>query len=135
MQFGYRQAAARKFKEFVRRVNRTRGMTEMRSTGRAAVEASLSDTFSGVVQSSSSLNHRATVRGKFLYTGDHKLWIGGVTYGTFRPDERGMEFHDRALVERDFRLMAASGINAIRTYTVPPVWFLDLASECNLHVM
>jgi O-antigen biosynthesis protein len=31
--------------------------------------------------------------------------------------------------------MAANGINAIRTYTVPPRWLLDLASEHGLYLM
>src|SRR5207249_1080791 len=32
-------------------------------------------------------------------------------------------------------LMAANGINAIRTYTVPPRWLLDAAAEDGLRVM
>jgi hypothetical protein len=28
---------------------------------------------------------RPKVQGKFLFVGDEKLWIRGVTYGTFRP--------------------------------------------------
>src|SRR5262245_22012572 len=115
----------------------TREAIEMLCTGRAVLGPNPSDSFKGVANqtSTSSRNHRPSVRGKFLYTGDHKFWIRGVTYGTFSPDERGMEFHDRGQVERDFRLMAGSGVNTIRTYTVPPVWFLDSAFECNLHVM
>ena len=31
--------------------------------------------------------------------------------------------------------MRAAGINAIRTYTVPPRWFLDLAQQHGLYVM
>jgi GT2 family glycosyltransferase len=31
--------------------------------------------------------------------------------------------------------MAASGINAVRTYTVPPAWLLDLAAQHGLRVM
>jgi glycosyltransferase involved in cell wall biosynthesis len=31
--------------------------------------------------------------------------------------------------------MAASGINAVRTYSVPPVWFLDIAQRYRLQVM
>src|SRR4051812_28340519 len=29
---------------------------------------------------------RVTARGKFLFVGDEKFWVKGVTYGTFRPD-------------------------------------------------
>ena len=36
---------------------------------------------------------RPQVRGRFLFSGDEKLRICGVTYGTFRPDESQNEFH------------------------------------------
>ncbi|PYS55019.1 MAG: hypothetical protein DMG13_05790, partial [Acidobacteria bacterium] len=45
---------------------------------------------------------RPVVRGKFLYCGDRKLWVRGISYGTFRPDEHGSEFHDPERIERDF---------------------------------
>ncbi|MBI4252273.1 MAG: hypothetical protein HY618_07415, partial [Candidatus Tectomicrobia bacterium] len=60
---------------------------------------------------------RPEVRGKFLYAGGRKLWVKGVTYGTFRPDAYGNEFHRPEQVERDFAMMAACGVNAVRTYT------------------
>ena len=74
-------------------------------------------------------------RGKFLYVGDEKFWIRGVTYGTFRPDASGSEYHSPEVLERDFALIAASGMNAIRTYTVPPRWLLDAAQRSGLRVM
>jgi O-antigen biosynthesis protein len=67
--------------------------------------------------------------------GDEKLYVRGVTYGTFRPNDEGEEFFDPARVTRDFEAMAASGLNAVRTYTVPPRWLLDLAQEHGLWVM
>ena len=73
--------------------------------------------------------HRPEVRGKFLFVGDTKLWVRGVTYGTFRPDADGHEYHDPETVERDFAQMAAHGLNAVRTYTVPPRWLLDTAQR------
>src|SRR2546430_821128 len=85
--------------------------------------------------SSNTGSIRPVVRGKFLYRHDQKLWIRGITYGTFRPDEWGHEFHDPDRVKRDFVLIAEAGINAIRTYTVPPRWFLDLACDRGLYVM
>ena len=78
---------------------------------------------------------RPKVRGKFLFVGDEKLWIRGVTYGTFRPDADGNEYHDPETVEHDFAQMADSGLNAIRTYTVPPRWLLDAAHRHGLRVM
>ena len=77
---------------------------------------------------------RPCSRGKFIFLGADKLTISGVTYGTFRPDELGNDFHP-SKVTQDFAAMAANGINALRTYTVPPRWFLDLASKYNLCVM
>src|SRR5262245_47573438 len=65
---------------------------------------------------------RPKVGGKFLFVGDEKLWVRGVTYGTFRRDTDGNEYHDPETVEQDFAQMAESGLNAIRTYTVPPRW-------------
>ena len=79
--------------------------------------------------------HRPSVRGKFIFLGQEKLLVKGVTYGTFRPTEDGCEYHDPETVGRDFAAMAANGINAVRTYTVPPRWFLDIAQQHGLHVM
>jgi glycosyltransferase involved in cell wall biosynthesis len=78
---------------------------------------------------------RPRVGGKFLFVGGEKLYVRGVTYGSFRPNEDGVEFHDPALVERDFADMAANGLNAVRTYTVPPRWLLDAAERHGLRVM
>jgi O-antigen biosynthesis protein len=76
------------------------------------------------------------VRGKFIFLDDGtKLYLRGVTYGTFRPLQDGAEYPGREVVERDFTAMAANGINAVRTYTVPPRWLLDSADRHGLHVM
>ncbi len=78
---------------------------------------------------------RPRTRGKFVFVGDEKLTIRGVTYGTFRPREDGHEYPDPEVVEQDFALMAANGLNAVRTYTVPPRWLLDAAQRHGLRVM
>ena len=39
------------------------------------------------------------------------------------------------MVARDFALVREAGVNAIRTYTVPPRWLLDLAAAHGLYVM
>ena len=78
---------------------------------------------------------RLQVRGKFLFAGMAKFFGRGVTYGPFRPEADGCEYHDRATVERDFALMAAQGINSVRTYTVPPRWLLDVAQAHGLRVL
>ena len=63
---------------------------------------------------------RPRVAGKFLYAGADKLWIKGVTYGTFRPGDDGTGYPGVATLRADFAAMAAAGINAVRVYTVPP---------------
>ncbi len=78
---------------------------------------------------------RPHVGGKFLFVGKEKFWVKGVTYGTFRPDAQDVQFPARATVERDFAQMAENGINALRTYTVPPRWLLDVAAAHGLRVM
>ncbi len=77
---------------------------------------------------------RPRVRGKFLFSGNKKLYVSGVTYGTFRPDENGEEY-DLNRVERDFAQIAANGFNAVRTYTVPPRTVLDSAQRNGLHLL
>jgi glycosyltransferase involved in cell wall biosynthesis len=75
------------------------------------------------------------VHGKFLYVGKQKLYIRGVTYGPFRPEADGSEYHTPEVAADDFARMAAAGINAVRVYTAPPVWFLDAAAQHGLLVM
>ena len=78
---------------------------------------------------------RARAEGKFLFAGSEKLYVRGVTYGTFRPDADGHEYPPPATVNRDFELMARHGFNAVRTYTAPPRWLLDLAQKHGLRLL
>src|SRR6266571_1010726 len=79
---------------------------------------------------------RPRVRGKFLFVGDEKLYARGVTYGAFAPDPQGNEYHDLATIDRDFALMAANGINAVRIpHTMPPRALFDIAQRHGLRVM
>ena len=78
---------------------------------------------------------RPSVDGKFIWVGDEKLYVRGVTYGTFAAGENGIAYPEPRVVVADFKRMAESGFNAVRTYTVPPAWLLDLAAEQGLHVM
>lgn len=78
---------------------------------------------------------RPRAKGKFIFVGDEKFYVRGVTYGAFRPDENGNEYHTPEVVERDFAQMKAVGLNAVRTYTVPPRWLLDAAQRHGLRVM
>jgi cellulose synthase/poly-beta-1,6-N-acetylglucosamine synthase-like glycosyltransferase len=79
---------------------------------------------------------RPHVRGKFIFAGDTKLYVRGVTYGAFRPDEEKREYRDLEQIDRDFRQMAAAGFNAVRIpHTMPPIELLDIAALHGLRVM
>lgn len=82
-----------------------------------------------------STHGRVTSGGKFLWVGQEKFYVRGVTYGTFRPGKDGAAFPSPTAVERDFSLMSANGVNAVRTYTTPPRWLLEIAHECSLRVL
>lgn len=76
---------------------------------------------------------RPSVRGKSLYLGEEKLSICGVTYGPFGSGSGG-GFDPRTAL-RDFAQMREAGINAIRVYTPPERWVLDLAHQSGLLVL
>jgi len=76
---------------------------------------------------------RIEVRGKFLFSGENKFFIQGVTYGPFRDGDDHLGTPEKA--RRDFGLVAAAGFNVLRVYHPPPRWFLDLAAEHGLRVM
>lgn len=83
-----------------------------------------------------SASPRPAIRGKFLFLGDEKFYVRGVTYGAFRPDDAKNEYTDLALIDRDFGQMAAIGINTVRIpHTVPPRSLLDAADRRGLKVM
>lgn len=89
-------------------------------------------------QSDSSANGQTRpiyVKGKFLFAGDKKIYVKGVTYGTFEPRQDNILFPEKHIIERDFSMMARNGLNCIRTYTVPPRYVLDIAASQGLYVM
>jgi hypothetical protein len=73
--------------------------------------------------------------GKFLRAGGERLLVKGVTYGTFAPTADGHQYPAPARVAEDFALMAAHGVNTVRTYTLPPQFLLDEAARHGLYVM
>ncbi|HEX5452715.1 MAG TPA: glycosyltransferase [Stellaceae bacterium] len=75
------------------------------------------------------------VHGKFFFAGETKHFVKGVTYGPFAVGSHGAQFPERVMVERDFGLMRAAGINTVRVFTVPPVWLLDAADAAGLKVL
>jgi O-antigen biosynthesis protein len=78
---------------------------------------------------------RVAADGKFLRIADERFLVKGVAYGTFAPDSAGYQFPPRARVAEDFCLMAALGINTVRTYTPPHPELLDEAARHGLRVM
>ena len=78
---------------------------------------------------------RPVACGKFISVNGEKIHLRGVTYGPFRPEADGCEYHDPETVTRDFTQMVAAGINTVRTYTVPPLWMLDCARRHGLWVL
>ena len=78
---------------------------------------------------------RWRVDGRFLARGAAKAVPRGVTYGPFPPNGRGEPFPEREAAAADFRLMAEAGIDAIRTYIVPPEWLVALAEESGIGIL
>src|SRR5438477_1851559 len=78
---------------------------------------------------------RPNLQGKFIFLGRQKLYLRGVTYGTFRPDSNGDEFPTPARVRKDFAQMAEAHINVVRVYTRPPRWLLDEAYRHGLRIL
>ncbi|MFW6058690.1 MAG: glycosyltransferase [Phycisphaeraceae bacterium] len=92
-----------------------------------------------IAPTGSEVTQQLHVRGKFLFAGETKFYVRGVTYGPFAPEPEtspyaGSEYHTPAQVDREFAQMAASGVNTIRLYTVPPRWLLDRAAAHGLRV-
>src|SRR5262249_45923001 len=81
------------------------------------------------------LEGRAQVAGKFFARGGSRLRLRGVTYGPFAPDALGQPVPAPERVAQDFAAMRAAGINAVRTYHVPPEWFLILADMTGINVL
>jgi O-antigen biosynthesis protein len=78
-------------------------------------------------------HQRVYVRGKSFYLGAQELDVRGVTYGPFDSGPDGG--FEPAVAAADFEQMSRAGINAIRMYTPPARWLLDLAHQHGLHVM
>ncbi|MCG3147250.1 MAG: hypothetical protein PCFJNLEI_00689 [Verrucomicrobiae bacterium] len=82
-----------------------------------------------------SPSERVLTDGKFFRVGAKKFFPKGVTYGPFKPDAAGCTFPTPERVEKDFELIRQLNANVVRTYHVPPRWFLDLAHRFDLKVL
>ncbi len=77
---------------------------------------------------------RVRVDGKRLARAGQRLRVRGVTYGPFAANGLGEPFPESGRVCRDFASMRDARVNAVRTYHLPPEWFLALADEEGLAV-
>ena len=73
--------------------------------------------------------------GKFIEIAGERFLIKGTCYGTFAPSDANGHFPPLEQVRADFALMARSGFNTVRTYTVPSLALLDEAAHHGLRVM
>ncbi len=78
---------------------------------------------------------RMRVHGKAFLRGGQPMHLNGVTYGPFAPNAAGEPFPEVERVRQDFAMMHSIGINSIRTYHLPPQWFLGLADEAGLGIL
>ncbi|MBI1745704.1 MAG: glycosyltransferase [Acidobacteria bacterium] len=78
---------------------------------------------------------RLSVDGKYFSRATHRVRFHGVIYGPFVPNAEGHPFPSPNRVNDDFALMRQIGFNALRTYHLPPEWFLDLAEKYDLSVL
>ena len=101
----------------------------------AEVTPAAARTLVSVLKAEPGFDERPRVGGKFLFAGEQKLWVRGVTYGTFGPQQDGEEYPDDEQLEQDFAAMRANAVNAVRCYTVPPRRLLDVAQRNGLRVM
>src|SRR4051812_18929630 len=72
------------------------------------------------------------VDGKQFARGTERLRVQGVTYGPFAPGADGHQFPTPDRVADDFARMGDIGVNAVRTYHVPPDWLFHLADEAGV---
>lgn len=77
---------------------------------------------------------RWRVAGKYLARDGVKHVPRGATYGPFPSNGNGEPFPEVDQVRDDFAAMRQAGLDAIRTYFVPPEWLLDVAEECGIGV-
>jgi hypothetical protein len=89
----------------------------------------------GFKRDDAPLDPRPSTSGKFLTTGNNKLIVKGVSYGTFADSAPGIPYPLPAVVARDFDLMRQAGLNTVRIYTVPPTWLLDQAASYGLRTI
>jgi len=74
------------------------------------------------------------VEGKLFARGQERLAVRGVTYGPFAPTGDGEPFPSPLAMAEDFSRMRAAGLNAVRTYHLPPDRLFDAAAAQGVSV-
>ena len=67
-----------------------------------------------MIKDNLEIHTRPKIDGKFIKIEENRLYVKGVTYGTFAPSENGFQFPDIKKVDKDFQLMLEAGINTVR---------------------
>ncbi len=74
-------------------------------------------------------------QGKFFFDGDRKFFVKGITYGPFKPDAAGNYLGTPEQLKRDLAQMREVGLNIVRIYHTPPLWFLDECAATGVRVL
>jgi GT2 family glycosyltransferase len=77
---------------------------------------------------------RVRLDGKYFACAGHRFRVHGATYGPFAPGPDGHQFPGPEQVREDFLAMHDAGINAARTYHLPPAWLFERADEHDIHL-
>ncbi|HJZ59180.1 MAG TPA: glycosyltransferase, partial [Gemmataceae bacterium] len=77
---------------------------------------------------------RVRLDGKYFAHSGCRFRAHGVTYGPFAPGPDGHQFPTPERVRQDFVGMREAGVNAARTYHLPPGWLFELADEHCIHL-
>jgi len=72
---------------------------------------------------------------KFFFEDEGKFFIKGVTYGPFKPEADGGYVGTPDQLAQDLPLMRGIGLNVLRVYHSPPLWFLDACAAAGMRVL
>ncbi len=78
---------------------------------------------------------RVRVAGKFFARGGRRVFLNGVSFGPFAPNERGEPFPADGQLARDFAHIRTLGFNAVRLYELPSELALQTARENGLLII
>ncbi len=77
---------------------------------------------------------RVEVEGRHLRLNGERFVVRGTAYGRFAPRTDGARYPEPPRLRADLESIAATGLNTIRTFDVPPPDLLNAAAEVGLRV-